>query len=206
MFQHISRTENKCRKQNKFISNRKERPFPGISEGGRELGSIVHRKQRGLAGGCVWEPAHLRRVSGQALAGQGLTQAPLFTTHKPESWHHDLKTFIWTRWMGKGGSRGLCSALAVRQHSVWPRVPGLLLSVCEAMGKSGDLEYSRSIKKRSKVSAPITSVAKAPAPKRQNPLETLKLSTPEGGLLLCPHDGLSADQSAMFALHKSALI
>lgn len=66
-------------KQNKFISNRKERPFPGIS--GRRwertgLQLFTGNKEGIGRGLCVGASAPLRRVSGQALAGQGLTQAP----------------------------------------------------------------------------------------------------------------------------------
>lgn len=82
--------------------------------------------------------------------------------------------------MGKGREQRIVFGLGREgaAQRVAAEVPGLSLSVCEAMGKSGDLECLVHQEGEQGVCS-ITSVAKCQHPKGQNAL-TLGLSAPEG--------------------------
>ena len=158
-------------KQNKFISNRKERPFPGIS--GRRWERTGLRLFRGNKEGigrglCVWDPVCPPQGEWAGAGWPGADPGSLFTAHKPESWHHDLKAFILDKVDWDEREKRIVSSLGCEAAQRVTRVPGLLsCTVCEAMGKSGDRECLVP-QEGSRVSAPITLVDKAPAPKGQN--------------------------------------
>lgn len=94
---------------------------------GENWAPIVHRKQRGDWPGAVCGSQRAPPQGEWAGTGwPGADPGSLFTAHKPESWHHDLKTFILDKVDGEGREQRIVFGLGREAAQRVTRVPGLL--------------------------------------------------------------------------------